>query len=80
VSDHPERQTTEKFDVRRALFLSRLVRVWDKVPSLRLGELIALSLDMNASSGSFDIEVLKNIDDMELVERIERWALQHGSG
>jgi hypothetical protein len=75
VADSPERQTTEKFDVRRALFLSRLVRVWDKVPSLRLGELVALSLDMNASSGGFDIEVLKNIDDMELVERIERWAL-----
>jgi hypothetical protein len=80
VSDHPERQTTEKFDVRRALFLSRLVRVWDKVPSLRLGELITLALDMNAASGGFDIEVLKNIDDMELVERIERWAMRNSSG
>jgi hypothetical protein len=77
-SDHPERQTTEKFDVRRALFLSRLVRVWDKVPSLRLGELITLALDMNAASGGFDIEVLRNINDMELVERIERWVLQRG--
>jgi hypothetical protein len=75
---NPERQTTEKLDVRRALFLERLVRVWDKVPSLRLGELIALALDMNAASGGFDIEVLRNIDDMELVERIERWALQRG--
>ena len=77
-SDHPERQTTEKFDVRRALFLSRLVRVWDKVPTVRLGELIALALDMNSASGGFDIEVLKNIDDVDLVERIERWVLQRG--
>ena len=45
-----------------------------KVPSLRIGELIALSLDMNASSGGFDIEVLKNIDDMELVERLRTGA------
>ena len=78
MSSSDERQTTEKLDVRRALFLERLVRVWDKVPSLRLGELITLALDMNATSGGFDIEVLKNIDDMELVERIERWALQRG--
>ena len=78
MSSSDERQTTEKLDVRRALFLERLVRVWDKVPSLRLGELITLALDMNATSGGFDIEVLKNIDDMELVERIERWVLQRG--
>jgi hypothetical protein len=78
VSSSDERQTTEKLDVRRALFLERLVRVWDKVPSLRLGELITLALDMNATSGGFDIEVLKNIDDMELVERIERLVLQRG--
>lgn len=80
MADSPERQTTEKFDVRRALFLSRLVRVWDKVPTMRLGELVALTLDMNATHGGFDIEVLRNIDDMDLVERIERWVLHHSSG
>lgn len=76
MSDHSDRQTTEKLDVRRALFLERLVRVWDKVPNLRLGELIVLSFDM---TGVFDIEVLKNIDDVDLVERIERWALHRKS-
>ncbi len=75
----PSRQTTEKLDVRRALFLDRLVRVWDKVPTMRLGELVALALDMNAAHGGFDIEVLRNIDDMDLVERIERWVLHRST-
>jgi hypothetical protein len=74
-----ERQTTERLEVRRALFLERLIRVWDKVPTLRIGELIVLSLDMAAGSAVFDIEVLKNIDDVDLVERIERWVLHRSS-
>jgi hypothetical protein len=77
VSDHPERQTTERLDVRRALFLERLVRIWDEHPDRRLGEIIVLALDM---SGTFDVEVLRNVDDMSLAERIERWAMRNSSG
>jgi hypothetical protein len=69
-------ETTEKTDVRRALFLERLIKSWDKTPTSRLGELIAKALDM---STAFDVHVLENIDDVDLVERIERYVLT-GSG
>lgn len=69
-------ETTEKMDVRRALFLERLIKAWDKTPSSRLGELVSKSLEM---STAFDVHVLENIDDLDLVERIERYVLT-GSG
>ena len=65
-------ETTEKFDTRRALFLERLIRAWDKMPKARLGELISKSLDL---STLFDIMYLSNIDDVKLVEAIERFVL-----
>jgi hypothetical protein len=65
-------ETTEKFDTRRALFLERLIRAWDKAPKARLGELIVRSLEMTSL---FDIEYLRNVDDVKLVEAIERWVL-----
>lgn len=79
-----DRQTTERFEARRALFLERLIRVWDQVPQKRLGELIVLTLDMGGGGssghlGEFDIEVLRNIDDVTLVERMERWLMLLGA-
>lgn len=77
MSDPTERQTTERLDVRRALFLERLVRVWDEHPDRRLGEIIVLAVGIE---GVFDIEVLKHIDDVSLAERIERWGMRNSSG
>ena len=65
-------ETTEKFDTRRALFLERLIKAWDKTPKSRLGALIVSALEM---STLFDIEYLRNVDDVKLVEAIERWVL-----
>ena len=65
-------ETTEKVDTRRALFLERLIKAWDKTPKSRLGELIVTSLGL---STLFDIEYLRHVDDIRLVEAIERFLL-----
>lgn len=64
--------TTDRFDNRRAIFLERLIGAWDKCPEERLGKLIAEALDMETP---FDIEVLRGIDNIDLVEKIERLVL-----
>lgn len=65
-------ETTERFDTKRALFLERLIRAWDKMPKARLGELITSALNL---STLFDIEYLRHVDDVKLVEAIERFVL-----
>jgi hypothetical protein len=65
-------ETTERTDVRRALFLERLIKAWDKAPSLRLGELIVVALSME---GALDIRLLQDMTDTDLVEKIERHVL-----
>jgi hypothetical protein len=64
--------TTEKFDTRRAIFLERLIRAWDKVPGQRLGQIIVESLEMVTP---FDVLALRGIDDKDLMEKIERYVL-----
>ena len=68
----PTRLTTDKVDVRRALVVDRLVRAWDKQPGMRLGQLIVEALEMASAS---DIAALALIDDVGLIERIERFVL-----
>lgn len=70
-------ETTERVDVRRALFFERLIRAWDKTITPRLGALIVEALDLETP---FDIEVLKQISDTDLVEKIERYVLIGPSG
>ena len=70
------RSTTDKYDVRRALVLERLIRAWDKRPSMRLGCLVVEALEM---STPFDVLVLRGIDDMDLVEKLERYVLMEHS-
>jgi hypothetical protein len=65
-------ETTERFDTRRALFLERLIKAWDKTPKARLGQLI---IEAIGASTLFDIEYIRNVDDVKLVEAIERWVL-----
>ena len=64
--------TTDKYDIRRALVLERLMHAWDKNPNMRLGSLIVEAMDL---STPFDVLVLKVIDDLDLIERIERYTL-----
>jgi hypothetical protein len=61
--------STDKHDMRRALCLDRFLQSWDKVPDKKLGQLIVEGLDMQ---GAFDISVLRNIEDTDLLEAIER--------
>jgi len=61
--------STDKHDMRPALFLDRLGRSLDKVPDRRLGQIIADALDMQTL---FDITALRNIENTDLLEAIER--------
>lgn len=64
--------STDKFDMRRALFLERLVKAWDKAPDMRMGQLLVEALGMQ---GPFDVLSLRTLEDMQLAEAIERFVL-----
>jgi hypothetical protein len=64
--------STDKFDMRRALFLERLAKAWDKEPDMRMGHLLVEALGMQ---GPFDVLSLRTIEDSQLVEAIERYVL-----
>ena len=58
--------------MRRALFLERLAKAWDKSPDMRMGQLLVEALGMQ---GPFDVLALRTIDDSQLAEAIERFVL-----
>lgn len=61
-----------RLDAGKALFLSRLLKAWEKVPDTRLGALIA---DALGHQGLLTPAHLELLSDKELIEAIERYVL-----
>lgn len=58
-----------KNDFRRASALARIVAAWDKVPDLKLGELLLLSCSPSQAAN------FASIDDADLASAVERFVL-----
>jgi hypothetical protein len=66
-------KTTDRFDVSKAIFFERLMKSWEKMPEKRFGQLIVEALD---GSAAFLVITLRNIEDTQLAEEIERYVLR----
>lgn len=65
--------STLRNDTRRALFLERLAKSWDKRGDLSFGELLAASLPPPVLSH------IVQLDDVAIAEAVERFVLLGGA-
>lgn len=65
------RTSQTKFDASRALILERLMKCWDKLPEMKLGELICDSLAYQHMTPNF----IGRLDDSRLVEIVEYYVM-----
>jgi hypothetical protein len=72
--------STVKFDNRKALFLERIARAWEKAPEgMTFGRLIVEALGFTHESARFDLLVLRTLEDHALAEAVERYILTGAS-
>ena len=73
--------STQRSDTRKALSLERLLRSWEKVPEMTLGQLIAEAAKEEVLRIAWTRgveELLKEKDDTALAEMVERYVMRLG--
>jgi hypothetical protein len=57
----------QQFDAHKAIFTSRLLKVWEKAPELSFAELLTRSSAVDLAH--------RHASDDEIIEALERWIL-----
>jgi hypothetical protein len=66
----------KRFDTNKAIFVSRLLKAWEKLPDLAFGEMLGKAFE----SSLLDPSRLRGLSNDELIMVVERLALMYDDG